>query len=106
MQYDETILAIMAGLPLSNRALDLEWFNLKPQISSFPDGRYFAVNSKAHKIGGKGTGHAFAILKRGGWGTDANNSEDTKKTVSDPLQRRTYASKIIADHYVSVWGPA
>jgi hypothetical protein len=97
MQYDSTIAAIVAGLPLTRRANNETWLELKPRLSSLPDGRYFAVNTGIHDFGGKGVGHAFAIIKKGGWGTAANNSEKTDEN---------YGSSIPPGAKISVWGPA
>lgn len=97
LQYDNAIATIVARLPLVNVALDESWLSLRPRLSTLPDGRYFAVNSGANNFGGTGIGHAFAIVKNGGWGTAANNSE---KTGSN------YGSGIAGSSKISLWGPA
>ncbi len=100
LQYDATIERIVNGLPLANKAMNTKWSDLRPLVSNWGDGRYFCVNSKMNDFGGQGVGHAFAIIKAGGWGTAANNSEEKGE------EARNYATVMNADHRVSVWGPA
>lgn len=97
LQYDNTIATVVGGLPLQNQATDEAWLSLKARLSALPDGRYFAVNSGIHDFGGQGVGHAFAIIKHGGWGTAANNSEKTGQN---------YGSTIPGASKISLWGPA
>jgi hypothetical protein len=97
LQYDETIQRVVDGLPLTQRALNTAWQDLRTQLSNLSDGRYFAVNNGIHEFGGRGVGHAFAIIKQGGWGTAANNSERTGYN---------YGSTITNSSNISVWGPA
>ena len=98
LQFDNAIVTVVTGLPLQNRFLNVTWGTLKPQLSTLPDGRYFAVNSGVHDFGGQGSGHAFAIIKQhGSWGTFANNQEGSGYN---------YSSRITNGDHISVWGPS
>lgn len=97
LQYDNAIATIVAGLPLANRATNETWLSLRARLGNLTDGRYFAVNSGVNDFGGQGIGHAFAIIKNGGWGTFANNQEK---------EGENYGSNIPGGHKISVWGPA
>lgn len=99
MQYDAAIGRIVAGLPLAQILLDEPWLTAKPQLSNLADGRYFAVNTGVHQFGGQGVGHAFVIIKKGGWSIYANNSEINGHGQS-------YRSRINDAHNISIWGPA
>lgn len=97
LENDGVIETIVKGLPLAARAKNVQWQSLRTQLGAYPDGRYFAVNNGAHDFGGKGVGHAFAIIKHGAWGTAANNAEETGQN---------YSSTISGSSKISVWGPA
>lgn len=97
LQFDNAIETIVARLPLQNKFLNESWQNVKPHLSRLSDGRYFAINSGVNQFGGQGIGHAFAIIKHGGWGTYANNAEKSGYN---------YSSTINDAYYISVWGPS
>jgi hypothetical protein len=98
-QHDGRIAELIEHLDLEEQYLDRPWAEVKTGLSGLADGRYFAVNSGVVKFKATGDhiGHAFAIVKKGGWSVYANNSELN--------QGKQYAKTIMPTHKISVWGP-
>jgi hypothetical protein len=97
LENDNKILAIIEHLGLEEQFKDQPWSAAKPKLSALRDGRYYGMNYGTRGSTPKDAkGHAFAIVKKGGWGIFGNNSE--KKD-------QTYASTIHPDHKISVYGP-
>lgn len=97
LENDEKILAILGHLGLEQQFKDEKWSTAKPKLSALKDGRYYGMNYGTRgSTAGDASGHAFAIVKKGGWGVFGNNSERSD---------RTYLSTIHPDHKISVYGP-
>ena len=100
LENDAAYGRVLEGMGAKLKIDSVPWGDAKRTISALKDGRYFAVNTKSKDRGGDG--HAFAIVKSGGWGVAGNNQEVGAK---DPRDARPYHSQIHPTHKVSVWGP-
>jgi hypothetical protein len=96
LENDEKVTAIIGHLGLEKQFRDEKWSAVKPKLSALRDGRYYGMNYGPRGSASGATGHAFAIVKKGGWGVFGNNSERSD---------RTYLSTIHPDHLISVYGP-
>ena len=100
LENDAAYMRCLEGMGMTLVLDSIQWSQAKTRISGLRDGRYFAVNTKTNPRGGDG--HAFAIIKSGGWGVSGNNQE-VKPSVN--AKAKPYHAQIQPGHHISVWGP-
>jgi hypothetical protein len=97
LEQDSVILYVLGCLGLAEQYRDEEWRTVQVNLAALQDGRYFAMNYGPNGSTAKDAmGHAFAIVKNGGWAVYGNNSEQPA---------RPYRDAIHPTHKISVYGP-
>lgn len=97
LENDEVILYVINHLGLAEQYKDEEWRTVRAGLLALKDGKYFAMNYGVRgSTVGDAKGHAFAIVKHGGWSVYGNNSETPDKAYRDTIHET---------HKISVYGP-
>lgn len=97
LENSATIVTVMQRVDMPKVVSNMAYSEIKKMASGFPDGRYFAINSKTHTFEEDKASHAFAIiLNKGSLGVAGNNAESPG---------RSYNQALSDSDIVTMWGP-